>query len=124
MKSAAFETLSLNLLKTFCVFAEVGKVEETAQKLKITQASVSLQLKKLEEETGQILFKTVGRKKLLSSFARDLFQSIAPPLIELEHRLKEVSKTQVKTGLVSLILFEDHNAGAFCHACTQVNSKI
>ena len=95
MKSAAFETLSLNLLKTFCVFAEVGKVEDTAQRLGITQASVSLQLKKLEEETGQTLFKTVGRKKLMSSFARDLFQSIAPPLRELEHRLKEVSKTQL-----------------------------
>ena len=95
MKSAAFETLSLNLLKTFCVFAEVGKVEETALKLGITQASVSLQLKKLEEETGQNLFKTVGRKKMMSSFARDLFQSIAPPLHELERRLKEVSKTQL-----------------------------
>jgi DNA-binding transcriptional LysR family regulator len=95
MKAASFETLSLNLLKTFCVFAETGKVEDTAQRLRITQASVSLQLKKLEEETGQNLFKTVGRKKLLTSFARDLFQSIAPPLSELEHRLKEVSKTRV-----------------------------
>jgi DNA-binding transcriptional LysR family regulator len=95
MKSASFETLSLNLLKTFCVFAQVGKVEDAAQKLGITQASVSLQLKKLEEEAGQTLFKTIGRKKLLSSFARDLFHSIAPPLLELEHRLKEVSKTQV-----------------------------
>ncbi len=95
MKSAQLQTLSLNLLKTFCVFAEIGKVEGAAQRLRITQASVSLQLKKIEDETGQILFKTVGRKKVLTSFARDLFQSIAPPLRELEDRLKEVSKIKI-----------------------------
>jgi DNA-binding transcriptional LysR family regulator len=95
MKTAVLETLPLHLLKTFCVFAEIGRVEEAAQRLGVTQASVSLQLKKLEEEVGQTLFKTVGRKKLLSEFARDLFQSIAPPFKELELRLKEVSKFQL-----------------------------
>lgn len=40
MKSAGFDMLPLHLLKTFCVFAETGRVEEAARRLQITQASV------------------------------------------------------------------------------------
>jgi DNA-binding transcriptional LysR family regulator len=94
MKAGSIENMSMDLLRTFCAFVETGKVDEAAKKLKITQASVSLQLKKLEKDTGLNLFSSVGRKKILSASARDLFQLIAPPFQELELRLKEVSKIQ------------------------------
>lgn len=85
------ETLSLDLLKTFMVFVQTGGVEEAARQLGLTQAAVSLQLKKLQEEAGVDLFQNIGRKKILTEFAKDLFQTLAPPFYEIERRLKEVS---------------------------------
>lgn len=84
--------LSLDLLKTLVVFSESGTVEETARRLGMTQAGVSLQLKKLEEQIGEPLFRAQGRKKALTDFARDLCQTVAPPLNELAHRLDEASR--------------------------------
>lgn len=84
--------LSLDLLKTLVVFSESGTVEETARRLGMTQAGVSLQLKKLEEQIGEPLFRAQGRKKALTDYARDLCQSIAPPLNELAKRLEETSR--------------------------------
>lgn len=90
--------LSLDLLKTFMVFSETGRVEETARRLGMTQAGVSLQLKKLEENIGVPLFRPLGRSKVLTDFGRDLSQSIAPPLSQLAARLKEVSRSSIPAG--------------------------
>lgn len=95
MPNGDFAGLSLDLLKTFMVFAETGKVEETARRLGMTQAGVSLQLKKLEEDIGVPLFRPLGRTKALTDFARDLSQSIAPPLTQLAARLREVSRSRL-----------------------------
>lgn len=84
--------MSLDLLRALVVFSESGTVEEASRRLGMTQAGVSLQLKKLEEQVGTTLFRPLGRKKVLTDFARDLCQSVAPPLRELEHRLAEVSR--------------------------------
>lgn len=120
MRFDSIEKVSLDLLKTFYVFVETGKVEETATKLRITQASVSLQLKKLEKDTGLSLFSNVGRKKILSSTARDLFQSIAPPFQELEQRLKEVSK--IKTQKENLVVRIGFHPMLRRLAISQINS--
>lgn len=84
--------LSLDLLKTLVVFSDSGTVEETARRLGMTQAGVSLQLKKLEEQIGEPLFRPLGRKKALTDFARDLCQTVAPPLNELAQRLEEAAR--------------------------------
>lgn len=97
-----FSSLSLDLLKTLMVFSETGRVEETARRLGMTQAGVSIQLKKLEEQVGVPLFRMVGRQKALTEFARDLAQSIAPPLRDLEHRLSEVSRLSLDPALRTL----------------------
>lgn len=89
--SPSLEKLSLDLFRTFVCFAQVGRVEDVADQLGMTQAAVSLQLKKLEAEVGQPLFQMVGRRKLLTEFAQSLFQTLAPPLIDVQSRLKEAS---------------------------------
>lgn len=92
MKELNVDSISLDLLRTLVVFSEAGTVETAAQKLKMTQAGVSLQLKKLEDQVGGTLFRTLGRKKALTDLARDLCRSIAPPLRDLETRLAEVRR--------------------------------
>lgn len=89
--SPSLEKLSLDLFRTFVCFAQVGRVEDVADQLGMTQAAVSLQLKKLEAEVGQPLFQMVGRRKLLTEFAQSLFQTLAPPLNSVQSRLKEAS---------------------------------
>lgn len=84
--------VSLDLLKTLAVFADTGRVEETAKRRGVTQAAVSLQLRRLETEVGEPLFRTRGRRKVLTDFARDLCQLIAPPLRDLDQKLAEVSR--------------------------------
>lgn len=93
MKELDFDVISLDLLRTLVVFSESGTMEATAQKLGLTQAGVSLQLKKLEEQVGGTLFLSLGRKKALTELARDLCRSVAPPLRDLGQRLAEVRRT-------------------------------
>lgn len=92
MNELNVDSISLDLLRTLVVFSEAGTVEAAAQKLGMTQAGVSLQLKKLEDQLGATLFRTVGRKKALTDLARDLCQSVAPPLRDFERRLAEVRR--------------------------------
>lgn len=98
MKAIDPSSISLDLLRTLVVFSEAGTVEAAAQKLKMTQAGVSLQLKKLEEQVGGTLFRTLGRKKALTDLARDLCRSVAPPLSDLEKRLAEVRRRSGDPG--------------------------
>lgn len=83
--------LSLDLLRTFTVFVNEGTVDQAAQKLSLTQAAVSLQLKRLEQDLGRPLFGWSGRKKVLTSFGKDLSAQLSPPLMQLESLLAEVS---------------------------------
>lgn len=82
--------ISLDLLKTLVAFAELGRVEDAARSRGLTQAAVSLQLRRLEQDVGQPLFQVLGRRKVLTDFARDLCQLIAPPLRDLDRTLAEV----------------------------------
>lgn len=89
--SPSLDLLSLDLFRTFVCFAQTGRVEDVAKQLGVTQAAVSLQLKRLESEIGQPLYQMVGRRKMLTEFAQSLFQTLAPPLNETQRRLKEAS---------------------------------
>jgi DNA-binding transcriptional LysR family regulator len=102
MPVTELSSLSLDLLKTLVVFEETGRVEETARRLGMTQAGVSLQLKKLEEQAGVPLFQPLGRKKALTEFARGLCRSIAPPLRDIDLRLQEASRSSLETKLQTL----------------------
>jgi DNA-binding transcriptional LysR family regulator len=80
--------ISLDLLRTLVTFSEVGQVEETARHLKLTQAAISLQLKKLEQELRVPLFKAVGRKKVLTPQARELVAHLLPLIDSMENAVK------------------------------------
>lgn len=98
----ASNKLSLDLLRTFTVFVKEGTVDQAAQKLSMTQAAVSIQLKRLEQELGQPLFGWSGRKKVLTDFGKDLSVQLSPPLLQLESLLEKVSLSRIQGTRPSL----------------------
>jgi len=58
--------LDLRLLQAFIVLVQTGSFSETSRRLGRTQPAVSLQLRRLEEITGVVLFTRVGRKLVLT----------------------------------------------------------
>ena len=53
--------LDLSLLKTFTVIAETGSLSRSASRIGLTQAAVSLQVKRLEQLLNQQLLERTGR---------------------------------------------------------------
>ena len=60
------QPLDLRLLQAFIVLVQTGSFSETSRRLGRTQPAVSLQLRRLEEITGAVLFTRVGRKLVLT----------------------------------------------------------
>ena len=60
------QPLDLRLLQAFIVLVQTGSFSETSRRLGRTQPAVSLQLRRLEEITGTVLFTRVGRKLVLT----------------------------------------------------------
>ncbi|MCL6591919.1 MAG: LysR family transcriptional regulator [Firmicutes bacterium] len=52
--------MELNQLRSFCLIAESKSFSRAAEKLHLTQPAVTLQIKNLEEELGQLLFERLG----------------------------------------------------------------
>ena len=60
------KSIDHRLLRAFILFVETGSVSETSRRLGRTQPAISLQLRRLEEETRTKLFTSVGRKLVLT----------------------------------------------------------
>jgi DNA-binding transcriptional LysR family regulator len=84
--------LNTILLKTFISIAETGTFSHSADVVGRTQSALSLQIKKLEEGLGCILFERSARRVKLTQQG-ELFLSYAKRIIELQweaySRLKE-----------------------------------
>lgn len=66
-------------------------MNETAQKLGISQPAVTFQLKKLEEELPVPPFTTSGNRKVLNNFGRALFTSLEGRFHEIEVSINKVN---------------------------------
>jgi DNA-binding transcriptional LysR family regulator len=70
----------LHQLKGFCYAATTGSITKAAERMLLTQPSVSLQIQALERELGSILFERRGRIRLTAE--GKLLLELALPLIE------------------------------------------
>jgi DNA-binding transcriptional LysR family regulator len=52
--------MEINQLRSFCLTADLKSFSRAAEKLHLTQPAVTLQIKNLEEELGQLLFERLG----------------------------------------------------------------
>jgi len=83
----------LKQLRAFCHAARSGSVSAAAEKIFLSQPTVSLQIQALEREFDTILFERRGPKIRLTPEGELLFQ-LAEPLVEGMDKLHETFATQ------------------------------
>lgn len=79
------------LLKAFSVIAETGSVSLAAEKLHLTQPSISKRLAALESDLGQRLFDRVGRRLALTDAGRSLLPHAQRVLQNIEDARRALS---------------------------------
>jgi DNA-binding transcriptional LysR family regulator len=94
----------LKQLRAFCCAAQTGSVSKAAERLHLSQPSVTLQIQALERELGVTLFERRGPKIQLTPDGRNLYE-ISQPLV---HGIDTLSETfaansgQVSSGQLSI----------------------
>jgi DNA-binding transcriptional LysR family regulator len=61
-----FFSVDMRVLRSFVSVVETGSITETARRLGRTQPAITLQMKRLEELTGRVLFKPDSRRPVLT----------------------------------------------------------
>lgn len=102
--------LDLNLLKTFTVIAETGSLSRSAGRIGLTQAAVSLQVKRLEHLLNQQLLERTGRGVTLTRNGSRLLEHAERILRYHDEALAELSGT----GLSGTIRFGCPDDYAVC----------
>lgn len=81
-------------LRAFCHAAQTGNISKAAQRLKLSQPTVSLQIQALEKELDTLLFERCGPKIRLTP-AGDLLLELAQPLVDGFSRLADTFAAQL-----------------------------
>ncbi|WP_194723653.1 LysR family transcriptional regulator [Noviherbaspirillum malthae] len=81
----------IRYLRTFIVAAQTSSFSAAGMKLGLTQSAVSIQIRKLEEEFGAVLFERTGKSVSLSDAGQALLPD-AIHMIELYDRMKGASQ--------------------------------
>lgn len=64
----------LEYIRSYVIFSDSSNIVEAAEKLKISQPLLSKQLQNLEELLGVKLFEFQGRKKILTTSGREIYE--------------------------------------------------
>ncbi len=84
------KNINLEWLRTFNIFASASNITEAANELGISQPAVTLHLKNLEGQFDLPLFQTIGRKKELTAFGKEIHKLIQHSLGELERQMEHL----------------------------------
>lgn len=91
--------MELRQLRTFREIAETGSFTKAAQRVHLTQAAVSAQIKALENEAGTPLFSRINKKVFLTEAGERLLRRAERMLREHDEALFELSElSQVGRG--------------------------
>lgn len=101
--------LPIDLLRTFSTVAETGNFTRAGENLFITQAAVSMQMKRLESIVGQSLFRKKGRTFELTPAGETLLDHAARILAAHNEAIAEFS-TPALMGRVRFGCAEDYAA--------------
>ncbi len=85
--------INLNLLYSFFVCAEHLNISKAAKILGISQPSLSMQIRNLEDQLGASLFLRNGKSISLTAKGRDLLAT-SPAYYDLTHEVSKLSETQ------------------------------
>lgn len=78
---------TIRFLRTFLAVARYGSFSEAAERVALTQAAVSFQMRALEEELGRELFDRSGRLAILNAAGRELLPEVKH-LLDLYDRMQ------------------------------------
>ncbi len=81
-----FFSVDMRVLRSFVCVVETGSITETARRLGRTQPAITLQMKRLEELTGRILFKEDSRKPVLTGEG-DMVLTYAKSILKMHDEL-------------------------------------
>jgi len=99
--------LDLDQLQSFCVIADCGSFTEAARRVHKTQSAVSMQIKRLEERLGQMLFSRDGRTITLTAHGRELY-AIARKMLKLNSKIIDVFNDADLTGSIRFGVPDDY----------------
>src|SRR5258707_14292438 len=80
--------ITLRQLYGFKAVADVGPFTAAAQRLKVAQPALSLNIRDLESELGARLFDRTTRRVELTAAGREFLQSVDKLIIDLEHAVQ------------------------------------
>ena len=121
LPSALARRITFRQLQVFEAIARLENFTRAAEELFLTQPTVSMQIKKLEEFIGAPLFEHVGKKVYLTAIGRELQRSTRDILESLAHFEMQAADMQgMKTGQLRLAVvttakyYAPRMLGIFC----------
>ena len=97
---------TLRQLQVFVAIAKEGSFSRAAERLHLTQPTVSMQVKKLSDAVGEPLFEQIGRKVYLTEVGRimlDAAQAILDQLALAEEKVNELRGVAGGTVQLSVV---------------------
>ena len=94
----------LQQLRGFCYAAQAGSVSKAAEKLFLSQPSVSLQIQALERELDAALFERRGPKITLTPDGKTLYEMAAPLIEQIDSLFDSFAARRggVETGRIDI----------------------
>ena len=89
-------------LRTLLAIARHGTFQAAAERLNMTQPSVSARMRELENQLGSSLFRREGRRMTLTARARQLVLESEPVLAKLDEVLMNAAAKSYATGVIRI----------------------
>ncbi len=123
----------LKQLRAFCYAAQCGSVSIAAEKIRLSQPTVSLQIQALEREFDTILFERRGPKIRLTPDGERLYE-LARPLVDGMDKLPQTFVTQsgrldygdldIAAGEATILYILPEPVQSFVNQYSQINLRI
>lgn len=102
--------MTLHQLRVFSSVAKYLNLTKAAKELRVSQPSVSQQLRLLEDQTGGKLYQKVGQGIRLTEQGLEFLKAVEPALIHLE-RLEGIFKNEIRSHVTrTLTVGSSHTA--------------
>lgn len=123
--------VSLRQLEVFEAIARLGSFKRAAQKLHVTQPTISMQVRKLSDAVGMPLFEQVGKRIYLTDAGRTLFESCREVFASLEHfettiaDMRGLTQGRLRLAVVTTAkYFAPRLLGHFCERYPGVDASL
>src|SRR5215510_7707706 len=106
--------MEIRQLKAFVAIADLGTFTAGAQRVNVTQAAVSMQIRQLEDEVGTPLFFRTPRRVLLTEAGEYLLERARRILREHDSALEEIAELtgaqrgRLRIGTASAMVTADY----------------